>query len=249
MPFTLSPSINNIRYVIRNPYDIIESTILNGQQWNYDILTILQTYIKERKLNHFVNVGAHIGTESLPISLCIKKVTAIEAYPSTFNQLCQNIEFNNIKNIQTYNIAVGNSDDTAYFMATDKIDSTYEFNRIENNRGGMTVITNTDIQEKSRSAHLVDMNMQVKMQRFDTTDIDNFDIMLIDIEGCEYDFLLGAKEKINKNKPIIIIEIWNNNKMKAENMKHTQEDIISYFKGIDYKLIKNIEDDFIFEPI
>ena len=39
---------------------------------------------------------------------------------------------------------------------------------------------------------------------------------------CEYDFLLGSKEKIMKNKPIIIIEIWNDNKRKMENMKETK---------------------------
>ena len=50
--------------------------------------------------------------------------------------------------------------------------------------------------------------------------------MLVDIEGSEYNFLLGAKNKIMKNKPIIIIEIWNNQKRMLENMNTTREDIV-----------------------
>ncbi len=71
--------------------------------------------------------------------------------------------------------------------------------------------------------------------------------MLVDIEGFEYDFLFGAKNKIKKNKPIIIIEIWGDTKRKHENMKETQEEVINYIKSLNYTLIKNIGDDFIFE--
>ena len=73
--------------------------------------------------------------------------------------------------------------------------------------------------------------------------------MLVDIEGSEYNFLLGATEKIKKNKPIIIIEIWDNNKMKRENMNMTREKTINYIMSLNYKLVKQLDDDFIFEPL
>jgi hypothetical protein len=73
--------------------------------------------------------------------------------------------------------------------------------------------------------------------------------MLVDIEGLEYEFLLGAEQSIKKNKPIIIIEIWNNNKRKLENITQTQEEVINYIKSLKYTLIKTIDDDFIFEPL
>ena len=49
--------------------------------------------------------------------------------------------------------------------------------------------------------------------------------------------------------PIIIIEIWNNYKRKRENMIETQEDVINYITSLNYMLVKQIGDDFIFEPI
>jgi FkbM family methyltransferase len=175
-------------------------------------------------------------------------VTAIEAYPETYNHLCENIQLNNISNINTINIAVGNSEEDVYFMSCDKICPIENTNRIINNSGGMHVFTENDIQNNIRSGNLSDKKIQNKMNKLDNLGIDNFDIMLVDIEGYEYDFLLGAKGKLIKYKPIIIIEIWNDNKREKENMNTTQYEIIKYIEFLDYTLINQIGDDFIFIP-
>jgi FkbM family methyltransferase len=226
--------INGISYTIRNKTDGIEKILLEGKQWNESIVNIIKLYISQKNLKHFLNIGSHIGTVCLPISLCISKVSAIEAYPPTYEHLCENININNIKNINTYNIAVGNSEEDIYFMSNEKICPIERKNRILNNSGGMHVFTENDIENNIRSSILTDRKIKNKMNKLDNLDIDNFDIILIDIEGCEYDFLLGAKEKIIKNKPIIIIEIWSNNKRKQENMTTTQEFVINYIQSLNY---------------
>ena len=246
---SISPLVNGIKYIITNKDDIIQRTVNNGEQWNANIVDVIKEYISQLKLRHFVNVGCHIGTVCLPISLCIEDVTAIEAYPDTYKHLCENIKVNNIKNIVTYNIAVGNSYEDIYFMSCDKICPIENVNRVINNTGGMAVFTESDIQYNIRSACLTDKKIKNKMSKFDNLKIDNFDIILIDIEGLEYEFLLGAKEKIIKNKPIIIIEIWSDYKRKRENMKTTQNEIIDLIISFGYKLKKQICDDFIFEPL
>jgi len=238
----ISPTINGIKYNIKNVYDTIENTLVNGCQWNEEIVNIIKQYIKERNLSHFLNVGSHIGSVSLPISLCIKQVTAIEAYPPTYRYLRENIQLNSLTNITTHNVAVGNSEESIYFISE-------ETDRIANNTGGMHAFTNEDILQNIRSSSLTDKKIQGSMKKMDNLDIDNFDIMLVDIEGCEYEFLLGAREKILKNKPIIIIEIWNDSKRLSENMKLKQNDIIQYILSLNYRLIKNIGEDFIFEAM
>lgn len=65
---------------------------------------------------------------------------------------------------------------------------------------------------------MTDKKYQCKYYKLDDIEIDNFDILLIDVEGNEYEFLKGAKNKIIKNKPIINIEIWPDDKRLAENM-------------------------------
>jgi hypothetical protein len=82
----------------------------------------------------------------------------------------------------------------------------------------------------------------------EVNEIDNFDIILVDIEGMDARFLKGAENKILKNKPIIIIEIWDNNKRKFENMLISREEVIKHIIDLGYTLYKNIDDDFIFIP-
>lgn len=244
----ISPMVSGIKYNIYNKNDCIQNVLLNGSQWNKEILNIIKSYINNRNLSHFVNIGCHIGSICLPISLCINKVTAIEAYPPTYNHLCDNIRINNLSSIDTLNIALGNKEEDVYFMSDTKICPVEKINRVINNTGGMHVYTEDDIKNNIRSANLVDRKIKNKINKLDNLEIDNFDIILIDIEGLEYDFLLGAENKIKKNKPIIIVEIWNNNKRKNENMKETQEEVINYIKSLNYTLINIINDDFIFEP-
>lgn len=134
-------------------------------------------------------------------------------------------------------------------MSENKICPVFNHNRIINNLGGMTCYTKNDLQHNIRSALLSDKKVKNRMDKLDNLNINNFDIILVDIEGFECEFLLGAKEKILKNKPIIIIEIWNDIKRKLENMKNTQNDIIEYICSLNYKMVNNIDDDFIFEPL
>jgi precorrin-6B methylase 2 len=39
-----------------------------------------------KQKGHFVNVGAHIGTITLPMSTISSRVTAFEPFPKTFDQ-------------------------------------------------------------------------------------------------------------------------------------------------------------------
>jgi FkbM family methyltransferase len=247
--YYFSPKINGIEYVIYNKNDSIQRRLLAGQQWNEQIINIIKEYVTKKKLTHFLNVGCHIGSVCLPLSLYITKVTAVEAYPSTYTHLIENIRLNRIQNVHALNIALGNTEEDIYFMSEEKICPVEHTNRFINNTGGMHVFTEKDIQNNVRSSVLTDKKIKNKMNTLDAIEIDNFDILLVDIEGFEYEFLLGAKEKILKNKPIIIIEIWNNAKRLQENMSTTQEDIINFIESLQYTLIKNIGEDYIFEPV
>lgn len=235
--------VNGVKYLINNENDIIQNILIQGLQWNNEIFHKIESYVKDRSLTHFLNVGAHIGSVALPISRLVKKVTAIEAYPPTYKHLCENIKLNNISNVSTVNIALGDKEDTIYFVND-------QTERLKNNSGGMHVLTEHEISNNIRSGNLSDKRMMQKMDKLDnlTEDIDNFDIMLVDIEGFEQKFLMGARNQILKNKPIIIIQIWNNWKRQHENMDTTQEEIIDSIVSMDYKLVANVDDDFIFEP-
>jgi FkbM family methyltransferase len=238
----MSVEVNGCKYSITNPNDMIQSVLLKKYQWNAEVVNLIEALINSRLCNHFVNIGSHIGTVCIPISKCVEKVTAIEAYPPTFTQLVNNIRMNGITNITCHNVAVGDSEDIVYFMSD-------ESERIKNNTGGMHVFKDVDIQNNIRSANICDKKYNCKMVRFDDMNVDEFDIILIDIEGMEFEFLQGAVKKIAKNKPIIIIEIWDDEKRKSENMNTTQKEIVTQILNLNYKLFTNIGDDFVFLPV
>jgi FkbM family methyltransferase len=235
--------VNDCKYIITNEKDLIQRVLLSKQQWNSEDVSLLEALINSRLLTHFVNVGAHIGTVCIPISKCAERVTAIEAYPDTFKQLQDNIALNTITNIKCHNLAIGSREDTVYFM-NDDID------RVKNNMGGMHVFTEADILSNTRSARISDKRISCKMVRFDDLNIDEFDILLVDIEGMEHEFLQGARTSLLKYKPIIIIEIWDDMKRASENMNTTQKEMIDHILSLGYKLFTKCGgDDFVFLPL
>lgn len=234
--------VGDYKYIISNPNDCIQKTLLNGRVWNRNMLEYIETISKKYNVKHLLNIGAHIGTMSIPLSKNINRITAIEAYPPTYKLLLENIKLNGINNIKTYNFAVGDKNDKVYFL-----NENHE--RLVNNSGGMHVINEDDIKNNIRSANLSNKKIIAEMRPLNEMKIDKFELMLIDIEGSEDRFLKGAKEIIEKYKPIIIIEIWDNNKRKEENMKISREDIINIILSMKYQLKKQIDEDFVFFPI
>ena len=234
-------NINEIKYVIKNDNDLIQKFLLNNRQWNNNILNIIGQLIKRFNLKHFLNIGCHIGTVALPLSKYIEKVTAIEAYPITFKHLEEHIKINNIKNIQVLNLAIGDENKKIYFLDDENI-------RVKNNTGGMHVITEDDIVNKRLSSDIHSKKYSNEMKKLDDLNISGFDILLADVEGKEYELLKGGKNKIIKYKPVIIVEIWNNNKRNLERMQTTNDEIINYIINLGYKLIKQLGDNYIFLP-
>jgi len=243
-----SPPIHHIRYLITNPQDNIQSCLLRGMQWDETLFYVLMYYVVSRPVRHFVNVGCHVGTLCLPLSKYVRQVTAFEAYPPTYRLFLRNMKYNHITNIQHYNMALGNHQETIYFFSEDKICSRERINRFRKNTGGMHVLRQYEIDHHIRSSHLTDKKVQGFMNRLDDMDIDPFDLLLVDIEGMEYEFLLGAQSKIRLYKPILVIEIWSNLKRQEEKMTTTSEHVIDLILSFGYQLVHQYNDDYVFEP-
>jgi len=233
--------INGIKYLIKNKDDLIQKTLVDGVQWNNDVIKLIIRIQKKYSLNHCLNIGCHIGTLVLPLSRHFQKVTAIEAYPPTFDHLNENIKLNDITNIESINFAIGNENQEIYFLDESNI-------RIKNNTGGMHVITNEDIENNRSSSEIHSKKIFNHMKRLDEINIKKFDMLIIDVEGKEYELLLGGKENILEYKPIILIEIWENKKRQQENMTTSSEEIIDHIKNLKYKLVSRFGDNYIFLP-
>ena len=239
-----SPEVNNIIYSIDNPNDTIQKTLLEGKQWNNWCFKTVKQLQETYNLKNLLNVGSHIGSVSLPLSFYFNSIKCVEPFPPTYSLLEENVKFNNLKNVEIFNFALGNEEGEIYFLDS-------EDERLKNNSGGMHCLTKDDIKNNRKSSYLISKKYSSKIKRLDETNIENFDIIIIDAEGTEYDLLSGGIEKIKKYKPIIITEIWNNQKRQEENLSTTKEDVFDLLYSLGYvydNLGKERKNDFCFLP-
>lgn len=145
-------------------------------------LNIIGSYFRQTGRNKtFLDVGGHIGTMSLPLSMLYKQVYSFEPFETNYNFLVENIEANNVENVQAFNVAVGN-----------RASKVSVFRHYEHNSGCYAV--------KDDSEGSVDC---ITLDSLDFTDVD---FIKIDVQGKESEVIEGAIDTIRKYKPLLMIE-------------------------------------------
>jgi FkbM family methyltransferase len=171
-----------------------------------------------KKGDVFIDVGANIGYFSLLASTCDPaKILAVEPLPHTFNMLNMNIEYNNLQDkIQTCNIGLASQPGTAEFTSS--------------------LGPKNHIKYKTNNIHEKEPTVRIELDTLDnilnsSNSITKVDLIKVDIEGAEYDFLLGAENTISKHKPVIMMEIEQHRLTKFNN---TAEQIFSFMNNLGY---------------
>lgn len=169
----------------------------------------------------FVDVGANIGLMSIFASTVVQdsgKVFSFEPNPATFEILKKNIKLNNLSNVEAIPFGVGSVPK-----------STKIYDRWDAGRGSATLIK-PDFDTDSHDIEIVTLNDFFKDSDY------SIDVIKIDIEGYELEALKGAKEVIEKNSPILIVEISDN----RENFNDAGgKEIFEFVKSIpNYKVFK-----------
>jgi FkbM family methyltransferase len=146
-------------------------------------------------------------------------IYSIEPQRLIFQMLCGNLAINNLENVITLNMALGEFDG---FIEIPEPDYTKD-----DNFGSYSLV--------SDFANLTGRKFKVEMLKLDSLidryEIDKIDLIKIDCEGMDYNVLLGAQNSIKKYKPYIIIEYCND--------VFDQKDIISkFFEENNYKVFE-----------
>jgi FkbM family methyltransferase len=139
-----------------------------------------------------IDIGAHIGYYSLLFAKCVGpsgRVFAFEPLPCNFALLQKNVLLNNLRNVHVLNQAV--------FSSTQEI-----------------TITVTDDQPNPGSGSMHNEIGQ-RHYRVEAISLDDYcegyalrpDILKMDVEGAEYEVLLGAKKTIDQCRPNLLIEL------------------------------------------
>lgn len=144
---------------------------------------------------YIIDVGSNFGETTLnfaKLTGTTGKVFSFEPDTYCFNKLKSNISLNKFSNIQIFNIGLGSSD-AEYYLSSENI----------HNRGENKIQINSPMQPNIKVKKLDDI--------MDSYQIKKVDLIKIDVEGFEYDVLRGASNTIMKHRPIMFIEVNDNN--------------------------------------
>jgi FkbM family methyltransferase len=141
-------------------------------------------------------VGAHVGSLVIPVGRKVRRVVAVEANPATFETLRMNVLLNGLQNVELHNFAAGDRDGEIGFLTSAL------------NSGGSGI----DIGERGEAAGIYDQpsRIQVPMKRLDDVfPDDDFDLIVMDIEGAEALALRGMANLVARSRGLLI-EVFEN---------------------------------------
>jgi len=179
-------------------------------------LDIVKFYLNSRPShnNTFIDVGAHIGTTSLPYSRLYKHVLAFEPNTQSYDLFIKNIKENSVTNITPYNKGVFNKTMNCKVVRHGENSGCYYIQECDKNE--------TDAIEVIR---LDDMNIMGQV-----------DFLKIDTEGSELHVLEGAVELIKKYRPLIQVET---NNCSSKYFGYNQIAIYEFMESHKYNILHN----------
>lgn len=164
----------------------------NLVEWDKENVKKIIFFMKKYN-GSFVDCGCNFGAYSIPIAKKFKNqnIYAFDASKKAISSLRQNMFLNKIKNINYFNIGVGDKNTEMYFneeISELKNDGSYRF-------------TKDKKKEKIKIFKLDDIfkNKKIKLKK-------NI-IIKIDLEGFDFLAMKGLKSTLKKSKVIIFIEI------------------------------------------
>jgi FkbM family methyltransferase len=193
----------------------IPESLIKYDGWENEIYDECKKYIKPH--SNIIEVGAHIGTHTIPLSkLTQRYVFAFEMQRFIYQILNTNIILNGCHNIHSYQEAVSNYNQE---IRVGEIDYS----------GDLFNSGNVKIQEVN-----VENGFPIKQITLDEKfkDLNNVDLIKVDVECHELEVLQGAKNLINKNKPIIVTEY---HTIKTKYTNGNQKEIMNLFPNYNWR--------------
>ena len=169
-----------------------------------------------RQKNVVVTAGANCGLHTRFFSKLFHVVYAFEPAPLNFHCMVNNSQFNNVIKMQ---------------CALGKEHKPIRMEYIDKRNVGMHKVV--DVPEEN----IIPI---IPMITLDCLNIPGCDLIQLDVERYEYNVLVGAKNTIEKYKPVISVEV------------HTSgggdEEVMQFLKDIDYVQVDKSNADAIFVP-
>ncbi len=172
-------------YVDDNPA-VVKKTLLSGKPWEPHVIRDLVDHLAPG--DTVLDIGAHIGSLTVPIAHLIGPegtVYAFEPQKKIYRELVHNLKLNGLTNAVPLRFALSSKAGIIEMNPTGTHDG-----RVRVGKGGD----------------------KVEARTIDSFGFSDVSLMKIDVEGHETEVLRGAEKTIGALHPVIIIEIWKENR-------------------------------------
>ncbi len=175
----------------------------------------------------FADIGANIGQHTLFASRLVGEnghVISFEPIPHLYEQIKKSVEGNKMHNVKVINAGCGNREETLNIY----MDSS-------NLAASSLIIPNTTNKLTTTPVHIIRPEPILLPYK-------KIDVIKIDVEGYEYQTLLGLEKILERDKPVIFLEYTPTfyEKNKGENKEHDGLLLLAFLQKHGYK-IKDLE--------
>lgn len=200
-------------YIDDNPA-LVKTRLLSGQPWEPYVIKELEKYLAPGDVA--LDIGAHIGSLTVPMARLIGpegRAYAFEPQRKIYRELVHNLELNELTNAVPLRFALS---ENAGIIEMDPASA--HDGRVSVGAGGDSV--------EARS--------------IDSFGFSDVALMKIDVEGHEAEVLRGAEKTMGTFHPVIIVEIWEQNR----------QEVMSLLKSYGYSMRPISQSDFVatYEP-
>ena len=204
-------------FAYNNNKDLSKFMLKNLNVWDGFQVERINNIFKNKK-SLFIDCGCSFGSYSVPIAKLNStdsKVIAIDASSVAIRRLKENIFLNDINNIEIYNLAIGKKEGYANFNE--------DLNLLPNS-GSFRFVSS------GKKLRITTLDIILEQQS-----LDSFEVIFVkmDLEGYEFDGLLGFKKNIVKYKPIILFEF---SRMLLQNTSFSENAFNLFLKEISYEI-------------
>ncbi len=198
-------------HMIVNNDDFVAITYLFFGENSYETLSIALFSAIAKDCENILDIGAYTGLFSLTAAKSNPKakIDAFEPLKSIAKRISDNAQINGIYNINVNSFAISNINGTSNLTI-------YGFSE---------AVTGSSLRQKPDNRILKTESVLVK--KLDSLYNDNVQLIKIDVELDELNVLLGAEKLISFSRPIIILEVLN---------QEILQSIIDYLSKFEYEL-------------
>lgn len=187
---------NEFRFFIENPHDSIQAHHYSGAFYEVEELELIARYV--RNGDSILDVGANIGNHCVYFEkvLGAKKVTPIELQPEAIRLLKINASLNNLASLDTSFLGVGLGDHSyrAHMHIPQSFNPAGATFR-ESAHGHFEIVAGDDLLKGCA-----------------------FDFVKVDVEGMECAVLRGMSNLLQKHKPLLFVEVWEENRAEFDSL-------------------------------